>query len=75
MTPDEFYNLDDRQQAEVVWGGKHVAGREDEEHMIVLYKIDDDLYIEVYVHKINNTIRKYIAYREHDLLDIYPPKN
>jgi hypothetical protein len=75
MTPEQFYELDEQEQAETVREGKHISGREDEEHMIVLYKIEDDLYIEAYVHKLYNVIRKFMAYREHELLDIYLQKN
>jgi hypothetical protein len=47
MTPEQFYHLDEMEQAEVIWEGKHVADRQDKEHHILLYKIDD-LFVEVY---------------------------
>ena len=74
MTPQQFYELDEQEQAEVIWKGKHVADRFDEEHNILLYRIDN-LYVEVYHHKEYNVLRKFRAYTEHDLLDIYLPKN
>jgi hypothetical protein len=75
MTPEQFYHhLDEMEQAEVIWEGKVFADRQDDEYMILVYKIDD-LYVEVYVHKQYNVIRKFMAYREHELLDMYLPKN
>ena len=50
MTPEQFYELDEMEQAEVIWDGKHIADRQDKEHHILLYKIDD-LFVEVYHHK------------------------
>ena len=41
MTPEQFYELDEMEQAEVIWDGKHIADRQDAEHHILLYKIDD----------------------------------
>jgi hypothetical protein len=49
------------EQAEVVWDGIYIAGREDEEHNILLYQIGD-LYVEVYHHKEYNVIRKFNAF-------------
>ena len=74
MTPKQFYNLDEQELAAAIWEGKHVADRQDKEHHILLYKIDD-LFVEVYHHKEYNVIRKFRAYTEHELLDIYLPKN
>jgi len=74
MTPEDFYNLDEQEQAELVWTGKHVSDRFDEEHNILLYRIDD-LFVEAYYHREYNVLRKFMAYREHELLDIYLPKN
>ena len=53
MTPEQFYELDEMEQAEVIWDGKHIADRQDNEHHILLYKIDD-LFVEVYHHKEQN---------------------
>ena len=74
MTPEQFYDLDEAEQAENVWEGVHVAGREDDEHNILLYKIDD-LFVEVYHHKKYNVIRRFLAFSKNELLDIYLPKN
>ena len=70
MTPEQFYKLDEMEQAELVWEGKHIADREDKEHSILLYQYKD-LYIEVYYHKEYNTIRKFNAFSRAELLDIY----
>ena len=74
MTPEQFYELDEQEQAEVIWEGKYFGDRQDEEHNIVLYKIDD-LYVEAYYHREGNFLKKFRAYLEHELLDIYLPKN
>lgn len=50
MTPNQFYDLDEAEQAEAIWDGKHVGSREDELHNILLYKIGD-LFVEVFHHK------------------------
>jgi len=39
MTPEQFYDPDEMQQAEVIREGKHIADRQDNEHNILLYKI------------------------------------
>lgn len=74
MTPEQFYKLDEQEQAETVWEGKHVADWQDDEHNILLYKIND-LFVEAYYHRDLNVLRKLRAYTEHELLDIYLPKN
>jgi hypothetical protein len=74
MTPEQFYELDEMEQAEVIWEGKHVADRQDKERQTLLYKIDD-LFIEVYYNKEDNIIVKFKAFSESELLDIYLPKN
>jgi hypothetical protein len=74
MTPEQFYHLDEMEQAEVIWEGKHVVDRQDKEHHILLYKIDD-LFVEVYYNKEDNIIVKFKAFSESELLDIYLPKN
>lgn len=73
MTPDQFYNLDEIEQAEVVWDGEYIGGREDEEHNILLYQIGD-LYVKVYHHKEYNVIRKFNAFTILEVLDIYTNK-
>lgn len=70
MTPEQFYSLDEMEQAEIVWEGKHIADREDNEHGILLYQYND-LNIEVYYHKEYNPIRKFNAFSRVELLDIY----
>jgi hypothetical protein len=74
MTPEQFYHLDEMEQAEVIWEGKHVADRQDNEHHILLYKIDD-LFVEVYYSKEHNYITKFNPFSDNELLDAYLPKN
>ena len=51
-----------------------IEDRQDKEHQILLYKIDD-LFVEVYYHKEHNIIVKFNAFSKNELLDIYLPKN
>jgi hypothetical protein len=74
MTPEEFYALDEMEQAELIWEGRHIADRQDTEHHILLYKIDN-LFVEVYYHKEDNFIKRFKAFTRDELLDIYLPKN
>lgn len=74
MSPLQFYNLDEHEQAEKVWEGKVISTRQDGIHDILLYRIGE-LFVEAYYHKEYNILRKFIAYNEHELLDFYLPKN
>ena len=57
MTPEQFYKLDEQKQTELVWAGKHIGQRQDEDYIIMLYK-NDGLYIEVFLHKKHQVIKK-----------------
>jgi hypothetical protein len=59
MTPEQFYGLDEMERAEVIWEGKHIADRQDKEHHILLYKIDD-LFVAFYYHKEYDRLSKII---------------
>jgi hypothetical protein len=61
MTPEQFYKLDKIKQASLVWEGTHIGKRQDEEYIITLYK-KDDLYIEVFLHKEHQVIKKFQAF-------------
>jgi len=74
MTPHQFYNLDEAEQAETIWKGEHIADRKDQEHSILLYQIGD-LFVEVFYHREYNVLRKFEAFTKNELLDIYLPKN
>ena len=70
MTPKQFHKLNEMQQAEIVWKSEHIGDRRDEEHIIFLQK-NDDLYIEVYLHKQHGIIKKLQALSRSELLEIY----
>ena len=74
MTPEQFDELDEMEQAEVIWEGKHIADRQDKEHHILLYKIDD-LCVEVYYSKEHNFITKFNPFSNNDLPADYFPTN
>ena len=58
MTPKDFHNLDDHEQAELVWNGEFKGSRQDGEHTISRYRVTTDLYVDVYIHNIYNIVRK-----------------
>ena len=70
MTPEQFYRLDEMEQAEAVWEGKHIADRKDEDQNILLYQIGN-LYVEAYYHREYNVLRRFNAFSRIELLDIY----
>ena len=73
MTLDQFNRLDEMEQTEAIWSGKHINQRDDGTHSILLYKIDD-FYVEVYYHKQYNVIRKFEALSG-DQLMLYTDRN
>ena len=58
MTLRQFNQLDEMEQIEAVWSGKHLATRHDKYHDILLYQIEG-FFVEVYYHRENNSIRKF----------------
>ena len=74
MTPKEFNALNQKKQADLIWNGKHVGDRKDAEHNILLYQIDEELFVEIYYHVQHNVITKYIAMSKQEL-GSYLPKN
>ena len=60
MTLHQFNQLDEMEQAEAIWSGKHINTRDDGIHTILLYKIDD-FYVEAYYHKVYNVLRQLAA--------------
>lgn len=61
MTAKQFYSLDEMEQAEAIWEGKHIGNRHDEEHNILLYKLNG-IYVEAFYHREYNVLRKFVAY-------------
>lgn len=74
MTPYAFFELDEMEQAELIWEGVHIGESQDDEHNILLYQIND-LFVEVYYQRQDNVIRKFIAYTEQGLKNSRMPKN
>lgn len=70
MTIYQFTMLDEMEQQEAIWEGKPMGTREDNEHKILLYKIDS-FYVEVYYHKEYNVIRKFHPFDDSRLLAPY----
>lgn len=67
MTLYQFNMLDEMEQAEAVWSGKHVNTRDDGSHTILLYKVDN-FYVEAYYHKEYNVLRKFQTLSEFELM-------
>ncbi len=70
MTPEQFNDLEESEQAETVWDGVQVAERFYRQFHVLLYKIDN-LYVEVFYHEDHNYIRKFNAFDKYKLLDVY----
>jgi hypothetical protein len=66
----QLITLDEMEQAEAVWEGVHIAGREDEDQRILLYQIDS-FYVEVFYHKGYNVIRKFRPFAPVNQLEPY----
>jgi hypothetical protein len=73
MTVYDFIELDELQQAKVTWTGVHVSQREDEEHFILLYQLDN-FYIEVLYNKSFTCIDKFRPFICTDQLQPYLTK-
>ena len=58
MTLYQFNQLDEKEQAEIVWSGKHIGSRHDEKHDILLYQIDG-FFVEVFYRREYYVIRKF----------------
>jgi hypothetical protein len=74
MTPEQFYDPDKMQQAEVIREGKHIADRQDNEHNILLYKIDD-LYVEVFYSREHSYIEEFNPLKNNESHADYFPAN
>ena len=70
MTLNQFIQLDEMEQAEAIWKGKQVAQRTDDQHDILLYKIDG-FFVEIYYHRNFNIIRGFEAIRNKNQLLFY----
>ena len=68
MTLYQFNALDEMEQAEAVWSGKHIGYREDELHGILLYSLDGGMYVEAYYHRKYEVLVKFVAYSNRDEL-------
>ena len=62
MTLYDFIELNEKEQAEVIWNAILVSTREDDEHRILLYKLND-FYVEVYFRKEFNAIRLFLPFK------------
>jgi len=74
MTPKQFYDPDEMQQAEVIREGKHIAHRQENEHHILLYKIDD-LYVEVFYSREHSCITEFNPLKNNESHADYFPAN
>ena len=70
MTLNQFIQLDEMEQAEAIWKGKQVAQRADDQHDILLYRIDG-FFVEIYYHRTFNIIRGFEAIRNKNQLLFY----
>ena len=73
MTLYEFNALNVNDQAETIWEFVFIAEREDIDHRILLYPIDN-FYVEVYYDKDFNVLRKFKSFDSTDELEPYLDK-
>lgn len=73
MTLYEFKQLDEMEQAEVVWDGALIGDRQDDVYNILLYQIDN-FYVEVYYHKEHEVIKKLRSFSSTEQLQPYLEK-
>ena len=73
MTIYEFIGMNESEKAEAVWHGVIIANREDKEHRILLYTMDE-FYVEVFYDNISNEIRRFRPFTTIQLLDPYLDK-
>ena len=71
MTLYEYKQLDEVEQATILWDkGVHLGERFNGEHNILLYQIDG-FYVEVFYHPEQNTIVRMRSFRCTDQLRLY----
>jgi len=70
MTLYHFNQLDEMEQAEAVWDGVQIGERFDEEHNILLYQIDK-FYVEAFIHREYNVLRRFRSFSSTDQLEPY----
>jgi hypothetical protein len=70
MTPRQFYQLDEMEQAEVMWNAVHIGERKDSEYRYELLQLAS-LYLEV-KYSIEHNVRRGISAFEYDQIsDLY----
>ena len=70
MTLYEFNMLDEMEQAEVIGDAVCIDGRDDGEHLILLYQIDG-FYVEMFYHRKYNAINELRSFECTEQLEPY----
>jgi hypothetical protein len=70
MLLDDFLALDYKGKMQATNGAVCISGRSDNQHMILLYQLNN-FYIEVYYHKKYNYISDFHAFEDTDQLEPY----
>ena len=73
MTLREFQLSDEAKQAEKLLDAVCVAGRDEGEHKVLLYQLDN-FYVEVFYHPRKNLITQYRGFDSMAELDVYLDK-
>lgn len=73
MTVYDFIDLDEVQQAKATWTGAHISQREDQEHIILLYQLQN-FYVEVFYNKRFTCIKKFRPFISTEHLEPYLSK-
>lgn len=70
MTLREFQLTDESRQAEKLLNAVCIAGRDEGEHKVLLYQLDN-FYVEVFYHPRQNLITDYRGFDDMEQLDPY----
>jgi hypothetical protein len=70
MSVEDFLDMDEMEQAEAVWSGKHVGTRHEAGYRILLYQIDK-FYLEAWYHVEYNVLRKFVPFDDRESLAFY----
>lgn len=71
MTPQQFINLDEMEQAETLWDkGVHIGERFDEVYSILLYQIDG-FYVEAFYNREHNSLVRFEVFSDMNELAPY----
>jgi len=68
---NEFLQLNETEQVELLWyNGEQIGRRKEDDYLILLYQVEG-FYVEVFYHKADYVIVKYNPFTKSELLEPY----